>query len=616
MSIGRNDPCPCGSGRKFKRCCLEKVNQGVPVLPPEARELAREVPVWEMDLVPAPLVRGRRRDAGVVVAMVQADELTLLADTRDTPGAEAEDIAKELERALSTASEVVGRQPSAVVVGYPEIAESLAQRLEPRGVTVLAGPLTGLAAAAYELLTHLLPDAGWPPSGVRESWAGWGKDEGDVADLHRAAAAYYRAAPWRSVSGDRPIVADLPGDRSWVLAVMGSQSDEYGLAMYSDMGDYAKLYDLELDDLWGDQTGRVYGLTFCDRNELPRRMQREVAGSGWEIASVDAYPALLALRSPAGGICRSDWCDLVTLLDTVPRFLDSVETGSGEPLGWQDPETGISFALLPEIGGIPEPPELHPGCAEGPGAEVIATPAWHTWEESPKRPEMVDRFADWLAATGVRPSTVDKHRRNVEDFLRFLEDTQGITAHSVHELDLREFLYDWVHRRSGAGSTRIEAVPASLSRFFAFLESEEQLSLPIAEELLGERELFRIRARSCPHQPFWTQATREWMAPLTMDLYSRVLLPDDGLGEDDEWGDTMGDIEWQLRSELGRRWLGWRDELIREGITGPPAVREELVRRQRAWERESQEALGGLTPIQAILGERDEIGELPDLWSP
>ena len=22
--IGRNDPCPCGSGRKFKRCCLGK----------------------------------------------------------------------------------------------------------------------------------------------------------------------------------------------------------------------------------------------------------------------------------------------------------------------------------------------------------------------------------------------------------------------------------------------------------------------------------------------------------------------------------------------------------------------------------------------------------------
>jgi hypothetical protein len=22
--IGRNDPCPCGSGKKFKKCCLSK----------------------------------------------------------------------------------------------------------------------------------------------------------------------------------------------------------------------------------------------------------------------------------------------------------------------------------------------------------------------------------------------------------------------------------------------------------------------------------------------------------------------------------------------------------------------------------------------------------------
>jgi hypothetical protein len=27
---GRNDPCPCGSGRKFKKCCLNK-NIGSPV---------------------------------------------------------------------------------------------------------------------------------------------------------------------------------------------------------------------------------------------------------------------------------------------------------------------------------------------------------------------------------------------------------------------------------------------------------------------------------------------------------------------------------------------------------------------------------------------------------
>ena len=24
MKINRNDPCPCGSGKKYKKCCLEK----------------------------------------------------------------------------------------------------------------------------------------------------------------------------------------------------------------------------------------------------------------------------------------------------------------------------------------------------------------------------------------------------------------------------------------------------------------------------------------------------------------------------------------------------------------------------------------------------------------
>lgn len=24
MQIGRNDPCPCGSGKKYKKCCQSK----------------------------------------------------------------------------------------------------------------------------------------------------------------------------------------------------------------------------------------------------------------------------------------------------------------------------------------------------------------------------------------------------------------------------------------------------------------------------------------------------------------------------------------------------------------------------------------------------------------
>jgi len=26
--VGRNDPCPCGSGKKFKKCCWDKGKKG------------------------------------------------------------------------------------------------------------------------------------------------------------------------------------------------------------------------------------------------------------------------------------------------------------------------------------------------------------------------------------------------------------------------------------------------------------------------------------------------------------------------------------------------------------------------------------------------------------
>ena len=28
--LGRNDPCPCGSGKKFKKCCMPKGDGGGP----------------------------------------------------------------------------------------------------------------------------------------------------------------------------------------------------------------------------------------------------------------------------------------------------------------------------------------------------------------------------------------------------------------------------------------------------------------------------------------------------------------------------------------------------------------------------------------------------------
>jgi hypothetical protein len=37
---GRNDPCPCGSGKKFKKCCAD--TYVAKVHPPSKRKLAQE----------------------------------------------------------------------------------------------------------------------------------------------------------------------------------------------------------------------------------------------------------------------------------------------------------------------------------------------------------------------------------------------------------------------------------------------------------------------------------------------------------------------------------------------------------------------------------------------
>ena len=38
MKIGRNEPCPCGSGKKYKKCCLLTKTQAPTVSAPFAGE--------------------------------------------------------------------------------------------------------------------------------------------------------------------------------------------------------------------------------------------------------------------------------------------------------------------------------------------------------------------------------------------------------------------------------------------------------------------------------------------------------------------------------------------------------------------------------------------------
>ena len=44
VDIGRNDPCPCGSGKKYKKCCLDKDNRWKT---PEEREAIKQEKIRE-----------------------------------------------------------------------------------------------------------------------------------------------------------------------------------------------------------------------------------------------------------------------------------------------------------------------------------------------------------------------------------------------------------------------------------------------------------------------------------------------------------------------------------------------------------------------------------------
>lgn len=57
--IGRNQPCPCGSGKKFKKCCSDKTRTA-PV---------ENVPVSTWDYVTRWFVRHKEKDVTIVKQM-------------------------------------------------------------------------------------------------------------------------------------------------------------------------------------------------------------------------------------------------------------------------------------------------------------------------------------------------------------------------------------------------------------------------------------------------------------------------------------------------------------------------------------------------------------------
>jgi hypothetical protein len=606
--------------------------------------------VWQIDLAPIAARFADDPSARPAVLVVLADNVVLHADMAFHAPSEYDDIAELLESAIDSAAEASRVQPTVVELRFTELASPLARRLEPRGIAVRTLDRLPRVEEAIDDIDRKLLGENLPPelsssTGMRGSsagtWRGWGLPDDRVARIFSAAAAYYRAAPWSILTNAQILSCQRPGGDSWNCVVLGDAGVEYGLALYARREDILRfLIEDPRESKHGARYGAILSLTFGDGDYLGRAAVREIRSARWEVAAGDAYPVLIAVGTPGGGVTSSRFEDLEAALLAIPRFVrDNGAVLAGVeaawfPLKWTDPETGTIVtsdgagfedvdALGEELWGLPS--ELEPALPQGSGADPAASileavaRAGGKYDqgdlESLEDREMfiVDRFGDQLSAgfhgKPLSDATVMKHTRNVGVFVDFLCRYQGIPLRAVTEYDLRVFLYDWFPRKMMVSATDARSLPASLKRFFGYLAELEGIECPWAHPLVRDVDLFMERWESFPGGHWWDEDVKEWQQHLYANLVARAFLHDMGRNSEDgvRWAaldGMMGQVEAQLSEALQRRWLIWREEEILRGNTEPGAVEAALVRRQHEWEQTPNELANGETPAEAVAREQ------------
>jgi len=383
MPPGRNDPCPCGSGRKYKHCCGKSRGGSAGPgpsrhLPPEVLKRARKAGTWQADVVALPASISGKERFRTVAALVVAGDMVVQTEVQSVTSAEPEDVAGGVETALAEAARRVGVWPPAVMVRHEAVAEILRPLLRPRGCSVeVASVLRALDPLAADISFHFSGSDTWPAVRPPETWAAWGLPEYTVASLFRAYAAFYRAAPWRWFDDYPPVIAEWEdGTGPWTISVMGSGMGEYGLAVYSQGEDLEALLDAQdaaLDDAYDDEEyddedfgddeddagsfvdegkehvpdergrenpfrdlrGWVVHLGYIHRQELPRIMVTEISRAQWKVQAVDAYPYISPVLTPGGGLQR----DLAERLIQLLRGVVALAEKHGSRL--RAPEGGI-----------------------------------------------------------------------------------------------------------------------------------------------------------------------------------------------------------------------------------------------------------------------------------
>ena len=268
-------------------------------------------------------------------------------------------VAEALEAGISEAARKVEVWPRAVQVRHVEVAEALRARLAARDVAVaLVDPLPVLEEMARSMMEGLAGAVIWPPVCRPSLWSAWQLPRRLVADVFDAAAAYWRAAPWRVVPNLQAPRAVVPTGRAWTACILGNARQEYGLALYSDADDvFERLMSAPDDEPFRGVRGRIVTLDFTAASDLPDATRHEARLARWETAGRDAFPMLTTVNTPGGGVTEDDVADLILLLRAVPAFVaeqrfallrEQRTEEPCEPIDWRHEETGVRFRYAGE----------------------------------------------------------------------------------------------------------------------------------------------------------------------------------------------------------------------------------------------------------------------------
>jgi hypothetical protein len=609
MKTSRNDPCPCGSGKKYKACCMARDQARAharSVLGEEVFDeaeamwtsLAREQKVWAADVVPAP---GHIREApdGMAVAMVTAGEWVAHVEVLRHRPVGAAERARDLAAAVNGAARALGVLPERVEIPYGDVVPELGRQLEGRGISVGLGDSEHLAEAIDATLAPMDPSPARGRMIVAHTWCETEATPHELREFHEAAAVFYEAAPWELNDVPEMLLLEFAGEEHpWGASLMGGGGQAFGLVLHSSPEDLQALWlSSDPSSAFLEMTGFTLTIDFDRKGQLTRTMQREITAARWPIAGPQAYPRLIAMKLPGRWI-RPDEVHRAT---RALRAVTAVAQG-------RDPraETGVGVAPFAfgstgeenRLDWFDDPEQASPVRAEGPGA--VTEPRLGTWDvtleafetATAAEQERTGRFAEWLREQGVpeEEAKVDLRNANAWTWTTIaMASPAGVT-----ELDLRLFLYDQYVRKTDPTPEAVAALPSSMRRIVRWLEEGEGIRYPFAAGVLDELERIAARGREMD------EPLQDTLRILSYDVYDdldvRAMLP-----ASRGWPDLMSPEVAQLREELQRRWLLWYDELVRDGMTDFGELEDVLLARQREWEATPHPRVGGRTPVEVIV---------------